>query len=211
MLNSHHLAPTRRVATLLAGVVLGIVMPASAMAQSTPDSGVFISQIGDGNRAKVSQQTRDSAARIEQGGTENDVTLTQQGTADHSARIAQQGSGNITTADQSGAGQASLVMAQQGAGNFVDVAQTENNLGQITAATIFQTGDSNTITLTQDGSDNAAILRQDGNNNDMSVLQTGNSNRLEWTQVGNGASDLQITQTGEQAMIITQLAPSAGQ
>jgi hypothetical protein len=56
-------------AGLIAGFAGILLLPAAAMAQSAPDTGVFISQIGDGNRAAVTQQTSDGAARIAQNGT----------------------------------------------------------------------------------------------------------------------------------------------
>lgn len=58
--------------------------------------------------------------------------------------------------------------------------------------------------LDQSGSDNRAELVQLGDNNAMTATQNGSANQLRWVQDGNGLSDLQVVQSGSQAMSITQ-------
>jgi len=56
----------------------------------------------------------------------------------------------------------------------------------------------------QSGDNNQARLTQDGSGNAMTASQTGGNNQLTWTQTGDNLSDLGISQTGGQALLVTQ-------
>lgn len=185
----------------------GLAMVAAltpASAQTAPTRGVFVTQIGESSRADVSQQNSDSLARIVQDGDRNQTELDQTGDAAHRAQIAQAGDRNIVTAEQDGDGPADLTLVQEGDRNTADVQQREESATNQTAAAILQRGNGNSIILAQDGSDNDALLNQVGDNNIMTATQEGTGNRLEWTQIGDGLADMQVLQTGNGSMQITQ-------
>lgn len=192
-----------RIATGLAACAVLVTAPA-AFAQSTPERGVFVTQVGDAPRASITQRNADSLAQIVQDGANNQLDLEQEGTAPHTAQIAQDGDDNSVTARQDGDGSTDLALAQEGNGNTVLVSQNEQSALAQTAATIVQRGNGNSIILAQDGSDNQAQLTQEGDGNTMTATQLDSGNRLEWNQIGDGLSDLQIVQTGGAALQITQ-------
>lgn len=166
------------------------------------DRGVFVSQIGSGNRAEARQRGARSYARVAQSGDDNSVDIDQDD-GDHYVRVAQDGSNNALVAGQEGTGQSVLMLAQQGTFNRADVSQTESGT-LFSAAAISQSGNGNLLNLVQDGSDNQARLIQEGDGNAMTATQIGDGNRLAWTQQGSGLADLQVTQEGGQSMQITQ-------
>ncbi len=167
------------------------------------DKGVFISQIGDTNRARVVQGTATSYARIVQNGQSNSADLEQGRLGTHYATVAQDGDDNAMEANQDGTGRTVLLLAQQGNSNTASVRQSEFGTAY-SAAAIQQTGNGNAITLVQDGSDNQARLVQEGDDNQMNAIQLGSANRLEWNQLGSGLSGAQIMQTGNGNLQITQ-------
>jgi hypothetical protein len=191
---------------IAAGLTACAVLAAAsaAFAQSTPERGVFVTQIGDGPRANITQRNADSLAQIVQDGANNQLDLAQEGTAPHTAQIAQDGDDNSVTARQDGDGSTDLALTQEGSGNTVLVSQNEQSALAQTAATIIQRGNGNSIILAQHGSDNQAQLTQEGDGNVMSATQLDSGNRLQWNQIGDGLSDLQIVQTGGAALQITQ-------
>lgn len=200
-------------ASLAAGVglLLGLqAIPAHAQdsESATDERGVFIEQVGVGNRADVSQAGSNGRAQIVQDGASNVSTLTQ-GAGVHSATIVQSGDENSVLASQDGIGETELLMAQEGSGNFADVSQADGGL-LYSAAAILQNGNGNSLSLVQNGDDNQARLTQNGDNNAMTAVQLDAGNRLEWTQDGSGLSDLQITQTGGAAMQVTQTNSGGG-
>jgi hypothetical protein len=67
-----------------------------------------------------------------------------------------------------------------------------------------QLGHDNEISLAQSGDNNQAVLVQEGNGNEMHATQTGGDNRLVWTQDGNNLAHATVSQTGGQALQITQ-------
>ncbi len=182
-------------------------LPASA--QSAPERGVFVTQIGETSRVKVTQRNADSLARIAQDGDGNDITLDQNGTAVHRAQIAQDGDGNTVVAQQDGDGSVNLALAQEGHQNTAVLFQNEVSASAQTTAAVVQRGTGNTIILAQDGSDNSAKLDQAGNDNAMTATQLSNGNRLEWSQTGDGLADLGIVQTGNGNLQITQSSTGA--
>ncbi len=191
------------IAAAAALLALGaIVAPASA--QTAPERGVFVTQIGDGSRANVAQQNSESFARIVQDGNDNEADLDQNGTAPHSAQIAQDGDDNRVGVTQEGDGSTALALAQEGNGNEAMVLQRENSVSEQSVASILQRGSGNSIVLVQDGSDNDASLTQLGDGNAMTATQLDSGNRLVWAQNGDGLSDLQIVQTGGANLQITQ-------
>lgn len=186
------------------GLLLCAVPGVPALAQSAPERGVFVTQIGDAPRAAITQRNADSLARVVQDGTNNQLDLTQEGSAPHTAQIAQDGDDNSVNALQDGDGSTDLALAQEGSGNAAIVSQREQSALAETVATIVQRGNGNSIILVQDGSDNQAQLTQEGDNNIMTASQLDSGNRLEWNQLGDGLADLRIEQTGGAAVQITQ-------
>lgn len=197
-----------RIASGLAACTMLAVAPA-ALAQSTPERGVFVTQVGDSPRANITQRNADSLAQVAQDGANNQTDLEQNGPAPHSAQIAQEGDDNRVIALQDGEGSTELALAQEGNGNIALVAQREDSALAQTTATIVQRGNGNSIILAQNGTDNQAELTQEGDNNVMTASQTDSGNRLEWNQIGDGLADLQIVQTGGASIQITQSNASA--
>lgn len=192
-----------RIATGLAACAL-LAITTAAQAQNAPQRGVFVTQIGDAPRAEITQRNADSLARVVQDGANNQVDLTQEGSAPHRAQIVQDGDDNTANAVQDGEGSTDLALAQEGNGNSAILLQREQSAIGETSATILQRGNGNSIILAQDGSDNQALLTQEGDNNLMTAGQIDSGNRLEWNQIGDGLADLQIVQTGGSTIQVTQ-------
>lgn len=190
------------------GAALGVA-PAAAQSTTTPERGVFITQIGQGGRADVVQNNAQSLARIVQDGTANQADLEQTDDGTHRAQIVQDGEGNIASATQQGDGATTLALAQEGDGNTAVVLQNEQEFTAETSATILQSGNGNGIILKQDGSDNDARLAQVGDGNTMTATQLNTGNRLEWSQSGDGLANLHIVQEGGGNLQITQSTTSA--
>jgi len=190
----------RPIGTALAAGLLAV----PTLAQSVAERGVFVTQIGDGSEATITQQNSDSLARVVQDGNGNAVDLAQKGPAPQVARIAQDGDSNRASAEQDGIGTSELGLAQEGDANTALVLQRENDLGTQSLAAILQRGNGNAVVLVQDGSDNQASLTQIGDGNTMTATQLDSGNRLAWTQSGDGLADLQITQTGGANLQVTQ-------
>lgn len=186
------------------GALAAALVAMPSFAQSEPTRGVFVTQIGDGSRATIDQQNADSLATVVQDGNDNQLDLTQTGSAAHSARIAQDGDGNLVDAAQDGDGTTDLALLQEGNSNSAVVLQRETAAGATTGAEIVQSGNGNRIILAQDGSDNDASLTQLGDGNTMSATQLDSGNTLAWSQNGDGLSDLQITQQGGANLQVTQ-------
>lgn len=191
----------------LATAVIAAVAPVSA--QSTPERGVFVTQIGESSRASITQQNADSLAQVVQDGDANQLDLDQNGNAPHRAQIAQDGNSNTVAAEQDGDGATDLVLAQEGDANTAVLLQRELSSAGETSAAVLQRGNGNTIILAQDGSDNTTRLDQVGDGNTMTATQLNSSNRLEWSQTGDGLADLQIVQTGNGNLQVTQSTSGA--
>jgi hypothetical protein len=167
------------------------------------DRGAFITQIGNAGRATISQSVNTQYARIDQrNGDSNRAQVSQSGNGAHYALVAQDGSGNQLDLTQSGLGAEVALLQQTGSGNIMLFDQQGGSVSSGVAAT--QLGDSNTITLAQSGDNNQARLVQDGSGNAMTASQTGGNNQLSWTQVGDNHSDLAISQSGGDAVAVTQ-------
>jgi hypothetical protein len=164
--------------------------------------GAFIDQVGDANTATITQTTSDQYARIGQSGGANTATIAQGGTGAHYATADQIGDGNALSLSQSGVGVQVAILKQDGSGNAMMLGQNGGALSSGLFAA--QTGDYNRMTLTQSGDSNQAALIQNGDGNAMTVDQEGANNQLAWTQNGDNLSDLQITQSGNTAMQVTQ-------
>lgn len=195
--------------TAFGAVLAAGLVAAPLLAQSTPERGVFVTQIGEGSRAEISQQNADSLARVVQDGADNQLDLDQTGSAVHRAQIVQDGDGNIISAAQDGDGTTDLALAQEGNGNTAVLQQRELSATNETAATILQRGNGNSIILAQDGTDNSALLNQVGDGNLMTATQEGSGNRLEWNQIGDGLSGAQVFQSGNGNLQITQSTTGA--
>lgn len=174
-----------------------IAMPAVA------NRSIVIDQIGDGNYSRIEQTATNALARVEQRGDGNRAAVTQQGTATSYATLVQQGSVIGTSLLQDGDGRNVAHAVQTGDGNSLSLRQIAS-AGVHNGALLSQLGSDNSVLLTQDGSDNRAALSQTGDRNAMTATQLGVGNQLAWTQNGNNLSNLGITQSGGQAMQITQ-------
>lgn len=163
--------------------------------------GAFIEQVGDANRATITQTRNTQYARIAQTGDRNTATAAQSGTGAHYAAVAQEGSDNTASLIQSGAGAQVAYLTQDGSANVMTIKQN----GGLTTSGVaaMQLGDRNTMSLTQNGENNMARLTQNGSDSAMTAVQNGN-NQLTWTQTGVGLSDLQITQPAGQSLLVTQ-------
>lgn len=184
-----------------------VVTAPPAMAIPRPairDRGVFVTQVGDTNRATAIQSAPTAYARVDQTGNRNVADIDQRGVAIAYVDLRQAGMRNdaVVTQDGSGSGNA-LFVAQSGTANVVRSSQTASG-GAENAAVLAQYGTANTMALAQSGSDNLAQLTQSGDDNAMTASQSGAGNRLIWTQQGNGLSNLAISQTGNMAAQITQ-------
>ncbi len=164
-------------------------------------SGAFIEQVGDANRATISQKRNTQYARIDQDGDRNKATAAQSGTGAHYAKIDQAGDDNTVTLNQSGSGAQVAYLTQDGLNNAMTV--TQNGGLTTSGVAAMQIGDRNAMSLTQNGENNMARLTQNGSDNAMTAVQNGN-NQLTWTQTGVGLSDLQINQPAGQALLVTQ-------
>lgn len=165
----------------------------------------YIAQIGDANTASITQNGSQQFARIGQDGDRQSARVTQDGAGTAYLEIDQAGLLNTFVSNQNSAhgGGNVAVVAQQGEGNAILLDQSAT-AGSVNTAMLAQQGNGNQMQLGQNGSDNRAELVQLGDNNTMTATQNGSANQLRWVQNGNGLSDLQIVQSGNQAMSITQ-------
>lgn len=168
-------------------------------------SAAYISQIGQANTAVISQDSTAQTARVKQNGGELSARVTQRGPGIAYLEIDQAGLLNtfVSTQNSADGGSNVVVAAQQGEGNAILLDQSAV-AGSVNTAMLAQQGTGNQMQLGQNGSDNRAELVQLGDNNAMTATQNGSTNQLRWVQNGNGLSDLQIVQSGNQAMSITQ-------
>ena len=165
----------------------------------------YIAQIGEANTASISQDSTRQAASVEQNGDSQSARVAQMGAGTAYLEIDQAGLLNTFVSNQNsadGGGNIALV-AQQGEGNAILLDQS-GIAGSVNTAILAQQGTGNQLQLEQDGADNRAELVQLGDNNIMTATQNGSANQLRWVQEGSGLSDLQIVQTGNQAISITQ-------
>lgn len=176
---------------------IGITMP------PVDGRGAYVTQIGQGDVARITQTTPNASASVYQDGERNEATVSQTGTGSAYADVRQTGDRNSALVAQDGTGQNVLYLSQTGYQNIAAAGQTANG-AMHNGAILTQTGQYNEMALAQDGSDNLAALTQDGAGNAMTAAQTGDGNRLVWTQQGNNLPNLGVTQSGNQAIQITQ-------
>lgn len=185
------------------GVVIGAPGPMSIGRPAVRDRGVFISQVGNGNTARVAQSAPSAAVSAHQRGNNNHLQLSQNGYAVAYAHVAQSGNANNAALAQGGADGGNTLYVSQG-GNRNTARATQFATTGENGAMLTQTGSGNKVQLAQSGADNQAELAQSGDNNRMVAAQEGAGNRLIWTQTGNNLLPLGIHQTGNQAIQITQ-------
>ena len=166
------------------------------------DRGAYITQAGDQDNAAIHQTANTQYARIDQSGDQNDANVEQTGNGAHYALSSQTGDFNELDLAQSGAGVKVAFTEQTGDFNEMSLTQQGGTISSGVAAT--QLGDGNSMALFQSGDNNQARLTQDGSGNAMTASQTGGNNQLTWTQTGDNLSDLGISQTGGQALLVTQ-------
>lgn len=130
------------------------------------------------------------------------VAMAQAQDSGNRAHVTQTGEANLLEMLQRGDAGQDAVVRQDGMDNTMLLDQAAGGPGNDILAT--QTGAGNTLRLEQSGSGNQAVLAQHGSGNSMTAVQMGDNNRLGWTQIGDNLADLAITQTGNQAMQITQ-------
>ncbi|WP_129794165.1 hypothetical protein [Sphingosinicella sp. CPCC 101087] len=179
--------------------------PGSIELEMPPASGraAVVGQIGHADVAQISQSAANAYAEIRQDGERNEAAVEQRGSGSAHVEIRQTGDFNRAGATQRGSGQNVLYVTQTGSGNRLVGDQTaEGTLHN--GAILTQIGYGNDMMLTQDGSDNRAVLAQAGSGNEMAAAQNGDGNRLIWSQDGNNLPNLGVTQTGGQAVQITQ-------
>ncbi|PXW73003.1 hypothetical protein C7451_111125 [Blastomonas natatoria] len=165
----------------------------------------FISQIGDGHSASITQSSTRQSASIVQRGDSQSANVSQNGAGSAVLEIDQAGLLNsfVSTQGAADGGGNIAVAAQDGQENAILLDQSAT-AGSVNTAMLAQQGNGNQMQLGQNGSDNRAELVQLGDNNAMTATQNGSANQLRWVQNGSGLSDLQIVQSGNQAMSITQ-------
>lgn len=188
---------------------LTMLGPASAQSANNA-SGVFVTQIGSGNQATVSQDERavSGFAKIEQTGKGNEgegnVAALTQGGGEHWAQVTQSGTKNTTGLTQQGNFESRAIIRQTGQDNLIGLTQTSEIASQF--ATLTQIGEGNIISLSQEGTQNVAELTQTGDKNRMNLSQTGGGN-VTWIQDGNGLAPVELAVGGAQVMILTQTKP----
>ncbi|MDM7956366.1 hypothetical protein [Blastomonas sp.] len=165
----------------------------------------YITQVGDQNRANISQNASQQFARVAQDGDGHAANAQQMGEGIAYLEVDQAGLLNSIVVKQDAAQGGSNIAAveQFGEDNVILLDQTAT-AGSPNGAVLAQNGAGNQMNLQQAGSDNRAELIQLGDNNAMTATQNGSDNQLRWVQNGNGLSDLQIVQSGSQAISITQ-------
>lgn len=176
------------------------------ISRATPlRSSAYITQIGEANSASISQTSTNQFARIAQNGDNGTATVQQRGDGTAYLEVDQAGLLNSIVVKQDAAlgGGNAAVAVQNGESNAILLDQSATS-GTLNGAVLAQQGTGNQMNLSQNGSDNRAELVQLGDNNAMTATQNGSANQLRWVQDGNGLSDLQIVQSGSQAMSITQ-------
>ena len=115
-------------------------------------------------RAEITQpQCRQPRPRRRRRGANNQLDLTQEGSAAHRAEIAQGGDDNTASAVQDGEGSTDLALAQEGNGNSAILFQREQSpRWPKPAPPSSSAGNGNSIILAQDGSDNEALADPGG-------------------------------------------------
>ncbi|MFD1789253.1 hypothetical protein ACFSC3_16985 [Sphingomonas floccifaciens] len=167
------------------------------------DRHVYITQIGSGNRATATQTAPNAYASVHQDGTSNVATVKQSGVAIAYADICQLETANSAEVTQGGVTAGNMLRATQ-SGNANTISSSQTATTGENGAILYQQGAANRMTLTQTGGDNLANLSQTGDNNTMTASQSGSGNRLVWAQQGDGLSNLAISQSGGQSVMITQ-------
>lgn len=165
----------------------------------------YITQVGDQNRASITQTGSQQFASIAQNGDGHAATARQMGDGMAHLEVDQAGLLNSVVVKQEAAsGGGNVAIAEQFGENNVILLDQTATAGSANGAIVTQEGSGNQMNLQQAGSDNRAELIQLGDNNAMTATQNGSNNQLRWVQDGSGLSDLQIVQSGSQAMAITQ-------
>lgn len=165
----------------------------------------YVIQVGDQNTASISQNASQQFARIEQNGDGHSASATQSGEGTAYLEVDQAGLLNSIVVKQEAApGGSNIALAEQAGEDNVILLDQSATTDSVNGAIMVQNGTGNQMNLLQTGSDNRAELVQLGDNNAMTATQNGSDNQLRWVQNGSGLSDLQIVQSGSQAMTITQ-------
>lgn len=165
----------------------------------------YITQVGDQNQASITQNAGQQFASIAQNGERNSATAQQMGDGAAYLEVDQGGLLNsIVVAQDAAPGGTNVALVEQFGENNVILLDQTATAGSANGAVLAQNGSDNHMKLQQSGSDNRAELVQLGDNNTMTATQNGSDNQLQWVQQGNGLSDLQIVQSGNQAMLIVQ-------
>ena len=165
------------------------------LARRTGGSSVTIRQDGDGNIINSDQSAAaQGTAVLYQGGSSNQIFLTQAGSAPQSAEVRQSGNQNDATVQQSDARNIA-VLTQQGSGNAANLNQAGQGNG-VNVATLSQFGYNNSQSVSQNGSGNTAFASQTGSGDTQSITQNGAGLSAAYVQIGNNLPDLHIVQNG---------------
>lgn len=165
----------------------------------------FVTQVGDENRASISQSASNQFADIAQDGEANMARVGQTGSGFAYLELDQTGLLNsaVVVQDAEVGGSNIALIEQNGENNAILLDQSATT-GGMNGTILAQHGSGNQMQVQQTGSENRAELIQTGDNNAMTATQNGTANQLRWVQDGNGLSDLQIVQSGNQAISIVQ-------
>jgi minor curlin subunit len=165
----------------------------------------FVTQVGDENQASISQSSSNQLADIAQDGEANMTRVNQTGSGLAYLELDQTGLLNsaVIVQDAEVGGSNIALIEQNGENNAILLDQSATSSG-MNGTILAQHGSGNQMQLQQTGSENRAELIQTGDNNAMTATQNGAANQLRWVQDGTGLSDLQIVQSGNQAISIVQ-------
>lgn len=158
------------------------------------DRRAHIEQIGSHNTAEIIQMGTSDVGTVDIRGTENQLTLRQEGEGGNAADISVDGDMNVADLQQGseiGAGNVATLMVQ-GSGNQALLSQLAF-AGEANRIDLLQQGDGNSAMLTQMGDGNRIDLQQLGDLNDATVSQFGSALAIALSQEGGAA--VAVTQT----------------
>jgi len=137
---------------------------------------ILSQQIGDQNKANITQQANAGAA------SGNQAYATQQGVSNEMT-IGQIGKDNLFLSYQ--LGYSTSLESRIGQNNLLDFGSTGANILENTSTQSLVSGEGNKQTVNQEGSNNAVMAIQEGNDNTISAGQKGTNNKLLILQNGN--------------------------
>lgn len=164
----------------------------AVLSQSGDNNDANIEQIGSMNYTSLSQEDGAFADIDQVSASESFVSLSQIGSS--SATILQNNKNSVQGfTDSWNTAAASKLATQSGSGSTMNITQ----LSTFNQAYVDQLGDNNSMTILQDGGiSNIARLMQDGSDNSVDVSLIGSINRVKAEQYGDGNS-VTVSVTGD--------------